>query len=975
MPLKLIYTSAPRLLQAGRSGLGTVAMSRDIPKEVVKAAENFSQFSRQPGMEKARVVYSYRTVRGGDGIRHVLSCVRDAGADYSGRTNHLAEHLIFDDREAQDCAAKGHTPAGVLLGTEWRAHDGYCGWIDNPVHWESADPAPTWEWWKFHSSSAECRHNLCTQSALRGAVFAYGKGLEKQTDEEARQVLCLFSESQQECANRGWGITFTTNVEPNDELSDFRWIGVPDNSPMISKLESLGAREWVTLETPPPARPAAKPTHGAGARTAPKEAVQVPPRSAVLAQASRVGQASSVVSGPPPVKAGKTTASSETPSAKKHARTFVCAAVGAVVLLGAFSLSQWLFASPEFQFEEDSLKVTYNGGPQAVRIITAPPQATVAYAKFGTGSWQKTPPIDAGRYMLRLEVPGWFGTRFGSKVISRNEELLIEKLMPIIHFPEKLDVDYDGRQHKVEPRIETLPLEVDVKYEVLYTDRRFEQQWTDSPPRNHGEYDVRVTIADSANFHSVTRETTFRINKPSGTSSAWTSSAQADNLKVEETKEVAGVGDPPPEVPVVFLPQRNSLKLLSELADLPAANSIEVKFRKTAEEPKSEGAETPKSNDAKIPEWKELKLDWRKSDNGLPSEKPTALSQEALEYQISNEKSQPVLRVLELANGSGAAIQKLFETGPFYLERTALGADAVRLAPQTFFGGNLNTLPNGAYFEVAFDTKKLSVPNLEFRKSASGWEAELPTQNVTDDWDKAKEKLLAVAAEPSGTSLEALYRELHKWATRHVKKQDHEAAKQILALQPNMVSLGENATSLEVIKAIILDITTVLDRYVPLSEREANNRERQKGEGAGDEALKSVKTHLLAPSELPARLDDRKSDNQLVEAARGWINGRLESVGTKDQDKPLRALLSSLGTGFSGTVPKMAGNAPTNTVSAEDKEAANRLRRASVFLDRLGVASPQPDSFSGQLSFVYDDNGQTERISLGSIRIQPSHGQ
>ena len=132
-------------------------MSRGIPTEVVKAAENFSQFSRQSGMESARVVYSYRTVRCGDGVRHVLSCIRDAGADYSGRTNHLAQHLVFDDREAASCASSGFTPAGVILGTEWPSHDGYCGWIESAPQWASSAPEPTWPWWAHYSSSPECR--------------------------------------------------------------------------------------------------------------------------------------------------------------------------------------------------------------------------------------------------------------------------------------------------------------------------------------------------------------------------------------------------------------------------------------------------------------------------------------------------------------------------------------------------------------------------------------------------------------------------------------------------------------------------------------------------------------------------------------------------------------------------------------------------------------------------------------------------
>ncbi len=253
MAFKLIYTSAPRLLQAGRSGFGTVAMSRNIPPQAVKTAEAASQFSRQPGFPADRVIYSYRTVRCPDGIWHVLSCVRDAGADYSGRTNHLAQHLILGEREASQHAASGITPAGIILGTPWPDHDGFCGWIDGSVPLSNANLDAHGTYWAGWAGSPHCSRNLSADGGRKPVIFVYDRGLEKQTDSEARAVLCLFAESQAECPGYGWGITFTTGMEPNYEASEFRWIGVAPDSPMLPKLEAAGGRVRVTLDTPPPA--------------------------------------------------------------------------------------------------------------------------------------------------------------------------------------------------------------------------------------------------------------------------------------------------------------------------------------------------------------------------------------------------------------------------------------------------------------------------------------------------------------------------------------------------------------------------------------------------------------------------------------------------------------------------------------------------------------------------------------------------
>lgn len=250
MAWKLIYTSAPRLLQAGRSGFGTVARHREIPPLVAETAEKSSQFSRQTGLDPARVIFSYRVARSSAGNFHLFTCISDAGTDYSGRTNHLAEHLILSDGEALVLEREGKTPAGVMLAYDWPGYIGQAGWLGDEDLWQpSAMDANTGgSHWQAATTDANRIKLLAGAEAQSGAVLEYPAHYQS---EAHAWILWLFAESQCLCLQSGWGITFTTNVQPTDSLSDFRWIGVPDGSPMIAKLRAAG-RLVFNFETPAP---------------------------------------------------------------------------------------------------------------------------------------------------------------------------------------------------------------------------------------------------------------------------------------------------------------------------------------------------------------------------------------------------------------------------------------------------------------------------------------------------------------------------------------------------------------------------------------------------------------------------------------------------------------------------------------------------------------------------------------------------
>lgn len=244
MAWQLIYTSAPRLLDAGRTGFGTVARHRAVSGLLASTIERFSQFARLPGYDTKRVVYSHRLLTVGSGEFHVLSCLRDAGSDYTGRTNHLAHHLIAEAREIRNLGLAGITPADILLGMPWLET-----WTSSPRFLESADEInlstfrnpESNEWQRL---TGNLHHALLpwSPSAKKGLYFVLPPGL------DARPLIL---ESLQEHPGDSWKIPFTTCLEPNDDVADFKWIAVPASSPLCPQ---PGAASRLILDLTQPAQ-------------------------------------------------------------------------------------------------------------------------------------------------------------------------------------------------------------------------------------------------------------------------------------------------------------------------------------------------------------------------------------------------------------------------------------------------------------------------------------------------------------------------------------------------------------------------------------------------------------------------------------------------------------------------------------------------------------------------------------------------
>ncbi len=513
MPQKLIYTSAPRLLQAGRSGFGTVAMSRGISPQLVKSTERCSQFSRERGLPSDRVIFAYRTEKTGEGLWHVLSCIRDAGADYSGRTNHEAQHLIFSEREASELASEQITPAGLMAVSPWHRHDGFCGYIEGAIEYGKHVADAAFPYWAAYSTSRDpgCRGNLTTAAAMRGAVFVYGNGLELQNEEHAQMVLCLYAEAQSVCPNVGWGVTFTTYFQPSDEISDFRWIGVPENSPMVEKLQSLGGRQWVTLNDPAPAKPvqtAAQAPLGSQSKALERAAItgHGGPEGGVSGSGRHIQRPPTGL-GQPPVNPKPNPAKQGLSGLLKSNAKSLALTLGLIVAVAA----SWFLlfpAPPEIEFVQTKFP-PYDGRPVQPLVKTMP---------LGREREVKVEPpslTNAGEKKVTASIAG---KMFGAgRTVS--EVMLVPQAEATITFdPNSLVQSWQDGDKKIEfsvnPSVDPQKPDEPLKGFVRLTFKREgESEWKESYDRSHNAtYQVRAQIDDPKCNYRARAETNLVVS-------------------------------------------------------------------------------------------------------------------------------------------------------------------------------------------------------------------------------------------------------------------------------------------------------------------------------------------------------------------------------------------------------------------------------------------------------------------------------
>lgn len=109
---ELIHTSARQGLIANRSGFCSVAWTEGIPSNLIAPIENLSSYqplyaAHTPEAKLNPVCFAYRKCSYGSRELRVVSRIGFAGIDYSGRSNRIAHHLVFERREELDAVPGG----------------------------------------------------------------------------------------------------------------------------------------------------------------------------------------------------------------------------------------------------------------------------------------------------------------------------------------------------------------------------------------------------------------------------------------------------------------------------------------------------------------------------------------------------------------------------------------------------------------------------------------------------------------------------------------------------------------------------------------------------------------------------------------------------------------------------------------------------------------------------------------------------
>jgi hypothetical protein len=242
MAWQLIYTSSARLLEAGRTGFGTVARHRAISAHLTGKLESISQFARLPGYDPDRVIFSHRVIEAGGRHFHILSSIRSAGSDYTGRTNHIAHHLVISEEEARDLAQRSVTPVDVLRAMEWRSSwDSAARYLEDSDEVDLSQLPPTaFDVWSGVTGLADHARLPWSPQAAKGCCIV----LTNHAD-----ATLFAGEALLQNPGRSWEISFTTHLEPNDGLSDFRWVFLYPDSIARSQAEQ-SARPLYDLTTP-----------------------------------------------------------------------------------------------------------------------------------------------------------------------------------------------------------------------------------------------------------------------------------------------------------------------------------------------------------------------------------------------------------------------------------------------------------------------------------------------------------------------------------------------------------------------------------------------------------------------------------------------------------------------------------------------------------------------------------------------------
>lgn len=115
----LVFTSWRRGLKTPHPGFCTVAMTPGLSDQMRQSLENLSNYRIEDESSATSPNLTHMRILSQGMRRHMFSRIAPCHADYSGRTNTIAHHIVIDPEEESDFDPLGYLDPGVRFYEQW----------------------------------------------------------------------------------------------------------------------------------------------------------------------------------------------------------------------------------------------------------------------------------------------------------------------------------------------------------------------------------------------------------------------------------------------------------------------------------------------------------------------------------------------------------------------------------------------------------------------------------------------------------------------------------------------------------------------------------------------------------------------------------------------------------------------------------------------------------------------------------------
>lgn len=229
MSQELVYTSVPRGLAPGSQGFCTVACTRGMSTNLMQQLESLSGYRQLYSTQDRNaafnpVVFSHLLLTVAGRRCHVLSRISDAGADYTGRSNKFAHHIVLDAAELPTGGPAWLLARDGFMRSQWNAEP--CLLPTGPAIPSGDSPLRICHAWQQVTGDAGWAGVLAETAAktpARQAVLVYQPG----TD-----MLALLAEALSLLPKElRWGVSLCTYFTKLPTGVSCQWRCVADGTP------------------------------------------------------------------------------------------------------------------------------------------------------------------------------------------------------------------------------------------------------------------------------------------------------------------------------------------------------------------------------------------------------------------------------------------------------------------------------------------------------------------------------------------------------------------------------------------------------------------------------------------------------------------------------------------------------------------------------------------------------------------------